>query len=177
MWKRAYDMDVLVELNKLGAWLIGTWSLFRVIDLVISGRILLAFKFDVYAGLFWMEMIFLLVGLYMLIDSAKMRDARLMFHAQVMVGIGGLLYRFNPTTLSFQAKPGAFYFPSAVELLISLGFVALAIAAFMVAVKLLAILPAPTYEWYRMDEYEKKMQRLQGGDVKLSEVAAPSFTD
>ena len=58
MWKRPYDMDVLVELNRLGAWLIGTWSLFRVVD-IVSGRILLAFKFDIYAGLFWMEMLFL----------------------------------------------------------------------------------------------------------------------
>ena len=77
----------------------------------------------------------------------------------------------------FQAKPGAFYFPSAIELLISLGFVALAIAAFTVAVKLLAILPAPTYTWYRMDAHEQRLSRLQRGDMKVTDVAAPSFTD
>lgn len=176
MWKRPYDMDVLVELNRIGAWLIGTWSLFRVIDLVVSGRILLAFKFDVFAGLFWMEMAFLLVALYMLIDSAKLRDARLMFHAHVLVGVGGLLYRFNPTTLAFQAKPGAFYFPSALELLISLGFVSLAIAAFMLAVKVLAILPAPTSTWHQMEAYEEKVNKLKSG-VAAANAAAPSFSD
>lgn len=176
MWKRPYDMDVLVELNRLGAWLIGTWSLFRVVDLVVSGRILLAFKFDIYAGLFWMEMAFLLVALYMLIDSAKMRDARLMFHAHVLVGVGGLLYRFNPTTLAFQPKPGALYFPSAMELLISLGYVSLAIAGFMVAVKVLAILPAPNYTWFQMEAYEKAVRSLQSDDRDVRD-AAPSFTD
>src|SRR4051812_10777117 len=177
MWKRPYDMDVLVELNRLGAWLIGTWSLFRMVDLVVSGRILLAFRFDIYAGLFWMEMAFLLVALYMLIDSAKMRDARLMFHAHVLVGVGGLLYRFNPTTLAFQPKPGALYFPSAMELLMSVGFVALAVAAFMVAVKVFAILPAPNYTWFQMEAHEKSLQALNRGDVKVREVAAASFSD
>jgi Ni/Fe-hydrogenase subunit HybB-like protein len=177
VWHRPYDMDVLVELNKLSAWLIGTWSLFRVLDLIISGRIMLAFKFDIYAGMFWMEMAFLLVALYMLIDSAKMRDARLMFHAHVLVGIGGLLYRFNPTTLAFQAKPGAFYFPSAMELLMSVGFVALAIAAFMLAVKVLAILPAPTYTWFQMEAYEQKVKALDGDGVQVRTAAAASFTD
>ena len=177
VWHRPYDMDVLVELNKLGAWLIGTWSLFRILDLIISGRILLAFKFDIYAGLFWMEMAFLGVALYMLIDSAKMRDARLMFHAHVLVGVGGLLYRFNPTTLAFQAKPGAFYFPSAMELLMSVGFVALAIAAFMLAVKVLAILPAPTYTWFQMEAYENKVKALDRDGVQVRAAAAASFTD
>jgi Ni/Fe-hydrogenase subunit HybB-like protein len=177
VWHRAYDMDVLVELNRLGAWLIGTWCLFRFLDLVISRRILLAFKFDVYAGLFWMEMAFLLVALYMLVDSAKMRDARLMFHAHVLVGIGGLLYRFNPTTLAFQAKPGAFYFPSAMELLTSLGFVALAIAAFMFAVKVLAILPAPTHQWFQMEAYEQKRKALERDGAQVCATAATSFSD
>jgi Ni/Fe-hydrogenase subunit HybB-like protein len=176
VWKRPFDMDVLVELNKIGAWLIGTWTLFRFVDLIISGRILLAFKFDIYAGLFWMETAFLVVALYMLIDSAKMRDARLMFHAHVLVGVGGLLYRFNPTTLAFQPKAGAFYFPSAVELLMSVGFVALAVAAFQVAVKLLAILPAPNYTWFQMEAHEKSVQALQSDEVK-ARVAAPSFSD
>ena len=79
-----------------------------------------------------------------------------MFHAHVLVGVGGMLYRFNPTTLAFQPKPGALYFPSAMELLISVGFVSLAIAGFMVAVKILAILPAPNYSWLQMEAYEKK---------------------
>jgi Ni/Fe-hydrogenase subunit HybB-like protein len=123
-----------------------------------------------------MEMAFLLVALYMLIDSAKMRDARLMFHAHVLVGVGGLLYRFNPTTLAFQPKPGALYFPSAMELLISLGFVSLAIAGFMVAVKVFAILPAPNYTWFQMEAYEKAIRSVRSDAREIRE-AAVSFTD
>jgi len=178
MWKRPYDMDVLVHLNKICAWLIGTWLLFRTLDIVISGKIALAFKLDVFAGLFWVEMIFLAVALYMLIDSAKLRDARLMFHAHVLVGIGGLLYRFNPTTLAFQPKAGAFYFPSAMEMLVSIGFVSLAIAGFCVAVKVFAILPAPNYTWFQMEAHENKIKALSRDDEKVGELAtATNFSD
>jgi Ni/Fe-hydrogenase subunit HybB-like protein len=178
MWKRAYDMDVLVHLNKICAWLVGTWLLFRTIDLVIGRKIGLAFKFDVFAGLFWVEMLFLVIGLYMLVDSAKLRDARLMFHAHLLVGVGGLLYRFNPTTLAFQPHPGAFYFPSAMELLISIGFIALAIAGFTVAVKVFAILPAPNSTWFQMEAHESKVKALRRDDDNVGKlVAAENFSD
>jgi len=178
MWKRPYDMDVLVLLNKIAAWLVATWMLFRMLDIVISGKLGKAFELNIFAGLFWMEMIFLGVALYMLLDSAKLRNARLMFHAHALVGVGGLLYRFNPTTLAFQPKPGAFYFPSAMELLISIGFISLAIAGFCVAVKLLAILPAPNYVWFQMEAYENKLKALSQGEKKVGKlVAANNFSD
>jgi Ni/Fe-hydrogenase subunit HybB-like protein len=78
--------------------------------------------------------------------------------------------------LAFQPKPGALYFPSAMELLISLGYVSLAIAGFMVAVKVLAILPAPNYTWFQMEAYEKAVRSLRGDDRDVRD-AAPSFTD
>ena len=111
-------------------------------------------------GLFWMEVIFLSMAVWMLRDSSRRRDPRLMFHAHVMAAVGGMLYRFDPTTLAFQPKPGAFYFPTPIELFISVGFVALAIAAFMFLVKVLPILPAPCGLWYRMEAEEKKAQGL-----------------
>ena len=95
----------------------------RLFDIIIEGKLLLAFQMNIYAGLFWIETLFLGVALVMLVDSAKYKDARLMFHAHLVAAVGGMLYRFNPTTLAFQPKPGAFYFPSAIELLISVGFV------------------------------------------------------
>lgn len=177
-WKRPYDMDVLVQLNKICAWLVGTWLLFRVVDIAISGKLALAFTPDIFAGLFWVEMLFLGVGLFMLVDSAKMRDARLMFHAHILVGVGGLLYRFNPTTLAFQPKPGAFYFPSALELVTSIGFVALSIAGFCVAVKAFAILPAPTYKWFQMEAQENKIKGLSPVEQRAGElVTATNFSD
>ena len=126
MWKRPIDLDILGEMNRITAGLIAWWLAFRFADLLFRGQVGLAFHSNIYSGLFWMEGLFLGVAVYMLRDSARQRDARLMFHAHLVAAIGGMLYRFDPTTLAFQPKPGAFYFPTPIELLVSVGFVSLA---------------------------------------------------
>ena len=97
--------------------------------------------------------------------SAKRGDAKLMFLGHLLVAMGGSLYRFDPTTLAFQPRPGAFYFPAAMEILISGGFVALVIAIFMLAAKVLAILPAPRSVWYEM---EAKLAGVQPASSALT---------
>jgi Ni/Fe-hydrogenase subunit HybB-like protein len=83
-----------------------------------------------------------------------------------------MLYRFNPTTLAFQPKPGAFYFPTPIELLISVGFVSLAIAGFMFAAKTLAILPAPLRLWRRMEQDEATKIAVMSEKLSGAQVAA-----
>jgi Ni/Fe-hydrogenase subunit HybB-like protein len=178
MWKRAIDIDVLAEINRITAYLVGAWLLFRFTDLIVQGKIALAFHADVFAGLFWVETLFLAVSLFMLVDSRKLRDAKLMFHAHLLVAVGGMLYRFNPTTLAFQPKPGAFYFPATTEIIVSIGFVSLAIAGFMLMAKLTAILPAPNYTWFQMEAYENKVKALKQEDTQVRELApAENFSD
>jgi len=168
VWNRPLDIDVLSELNRLTAWLIGSWLVFRAADLILRGQIAAAFHADIYAGLFWMETLFLLVALWMLRDSTVKRSPRLMFHGQAMAAVGGMLYRFDPTTLAFQPKAGAFYFPSMIEVLISLGFVAIATAVFIYLAKVLAILPAPTRLWYAMEAQRANNTRVQGFPAQLN---------
>lgn len=151
MWRRPLDMDVLAELSRLTGGLILGWSALRFSDLIVEQKIMAAFAFNRFAGLFWFETIMLLWGTVWLYRSARERNPKLMFHAHLIAALGGMLYRFNPTTLAFQPRPGAFYFPSAPEILISIGFVSFGIAIFMLAAKVLAIVPAPLSVWYEME--------------------------
>ena len=63
-----------------------------------------------------------------------------------------MIYRFSPTTLAFRPNPEALYFPATIEILVSLGFISLGIAGFLIAVKRLAILPAPLHAVARHGE-------------------------
>jgi Ni/Fe-hydrogenase subunit HybB-like protein len=147
-WNRVVDVDVLGEMTRITVWLIATWTAVRFVDLVVRGRIAFAFA-DRYSLLFWLETALLLGGLYLL-RSAQQNLGRT-FQAYVLITLGGMLYRFTPTTLAFQPNAQAFYFPSAIELLISVGFMGAAAAVFVVAAKKLAILPAPVSAWRRME--------------------------
>jgi Ni/Fe-hydrogenase subunit HybB-like protein len=171
VWRRKLDVEVLSEMNRITAWLVGTWLIARFVDLIARGKFTAALSLDVFAGLFWMETLFLGVALFMLIDSARHQDAKLMFYAHTVCAVGGMLYRFDPTTLAFQPRPGAFYFPSVVELLISVGFVSLAVIGFAYAVKVLAILPGTNKDWYDMLKYRAE----NDGDRDSATVGTPGF--
>jgi len=155
VWKRAMDLEVLDEAARITAWLIFGWMAVRLLAVVLRGALLDAFHPDRYAGIFWVEMILIGYGGWLLLQSLKTHKFRTMFIGYALSSVGGMLYRFSPTTLAYMPGPHAIYFPSTIELLIAMGFVSVGIAAFLVMVKLFAILPAPIQDWRDMAAYFK----------------------
>jgi Ni/Fe-hydrogenase subunit HybB-like protein len=154
-WRRAMDMEVLNEAARITAWTIVGWMAIRLIDLLFRGSLVTAFHFDHYAGIFWTETALISYGGYLLFRSLRDRRTRSMYLGYAFSSLGGMLYRFSPTTLAYMPGPHAMYFPSTIELLIAIGFASAGIAAFLVMVKLFAILPAPAQEWRNMAAYFK----------------------
>lgn len=153
VWKRPLDMTILGELASIMAWLILSWNAFRFLDIIVRGRIGAAFAFDRFSLLFWLETLPLTGAALFLLSTKNRARAGSLFKANLVIAAAGMLYRFDPTTLAFAARPGAFYFPSGIEMLISIGFICLAIAGFLLAVKYLPILPAPLTAWHEMAEF------------------------
>ncbi|HZS96170.1 MAG TPA: Ni/Fe-hydrogenase cytochrome b subunit [Terriglobales bacterium] len=153
VWKRAMDMEVLDEAARITAWLIFGWMGLRLLDILVRGALFTALCFDRFAGVFWLEMVLVAAGGYLLRQSLQDHDRRKMFLGYILSSAGGMIYRFSPTTLAFRPNPEALYFPVTIEVLVSLGFIALGIVGFLIAVKRLAILPAPLHEWHDMASY------------------------
>jgi Ni/Fe-hydrogenase subunit HybB-like protein len=152
-WRRAMDMEVLDEAARICAWMIFGWIALRVVDLVVRGVFGTAFRLDRFAGIFWAEMLMVGYGGYLLRRSLKNHKWRTMWLGYLASALGGMLYRFTPTTLAYMPGPKAIYFPSTMELLVALGFVSAGIAGFLFMVKLCAILPATLQEWRDMTSY------------------------
>jgi Ni/Fe-hydrogenase subunit HybB-like protein len=161
MWHRPLDVDIVSELSRLTAWLIAGWLAFRIVDLTVRGQIVSAFGFDIDAGLFWLEIAILGAALWMLRKSVIKRSPRAMFYGALLASVGGMLYRFDPTTTAFQPKPGAIYFPSVIELLISIGFMSMGIAIFIFLAKVLPILPGSIKMWRAMEAQQAKNAGVQ----------------
>ena len=100
MWKRPLDIDILGEMSRINSWLIGTWLVFRIADLSIRGQIVAAFRPNVDAVLFWAEMALLAAAFWFQRNPAVRRSPRKMFYGALLATVGGMLYRFDPTTLS-----------------------------------------------------------------------------
>src|SRR5271166_2927354 len=153
VWKRAMDMEVLDEAARITAWLIFGWVAWRLLDILFRGALGTAFHFDRFAGVFWLEMILVGTGGWMLRRSLQTHQTRSMFLGYVLSSLGGMIYRFSPTTLAFRPNPESLYFPTTIEVLVSLGFISMGVAGFLLIVKRFAILPAPLYEWHDMASY------------------------
>ena len=164
VWKRPLDMEVLDEAANITAWLVFGWSALRVLDIIYRRQLHTAFVFDRFASVFWLEMVMVLGAAVLLRRAIKTRDVREMWIGYVLVSLGGMVYRFSPTTLAFRPDPEALYFPAAIEVFMSLGFIALGVVGFLLAVKKLAILPAPTQVWLDMASYA----RFNRPDIKLT---------
>lgn len=152
-WKRPLDVGILWELARIMCWLVLTWNIFRFADILVRGRIGAAFQWNHFALLFWLETVSLAVPSLYLLADANSRNPRRLFLADVLIAVGGMLYRFDPTSFAFSARPGAVYFPSLTEALIAAGAVCFALATFILAVKYLPILPAPVAAWHDLEEY------------------------
>ncbi len=153
IWKRATDMEVLDEAAWITSWLIFGWMGLRMVDILFRGALFSAFHLDRFAGVFWLEMLLVGIGGWMLRQSLRHHDRQKMFLGYILSSAGGMVYRFSPTTLAFRPNPEALYFPVTAEILVSLGFISLGVLGFLSAVKRLAILPAPLHEWHDMASY------------------------
>ena len=75
--------------------------------------------------------------------------------------LGGMLFRFIPTTIAFLPAPQARYFPNVPEVLMTIGYIALAIVVFGIGVNYLAVLPGEINDWNYM--FKLIRRRRQAG--------------
>lgn len=140
-WKRPFETGALGALGKITAWVIAAWCVIRVADVAVRGALPQVFDLDVFAAFFVLELALLAIGAFMLFDARRRTTPRGLFTASLFVALGGGLYRYDTTTTAFL--PGAHwsYFPSIVETLICVGYIALGVVGYLVMVKKLPVLP------------------------------------
>jgi hypothetical protein len=75
---------------------------------------------------------------------------RTMLTMATLACLGGMVYRFIPTSIAYIPAHRASYFPSLPEVLMAIGYIALGIVAFLLAVKYFAVLPGEIKDWNYM---------------------------
>jgi len=152
-WRRPIDMKVLAHLASIASWTVLFWFALRMADLWWRGALGHAFALDAFAATFWIENLLVLAPAIAFRSGPLRTSPRIVFVGSFAMALGGLMYRFVPTTIAFQPNEMAHYFPSVPEFVISAALIALALALYAMAVKWFAILPAPLSEWKRtMDD-------------------------
>ena len=141
-WKLGWDLEVLERLTMIMGRITVVWLAIQYIDLAYRGVLGLAFTFDYYSCWFLLETVLLLVpALLLWLRPLRTRPGTL-FLLTFLLTLGGVIYRFTPTTIAYFPLGNYRYFPSVAEILMSVGFTSFAVTLFLIAVKRFAILPA-----------------------------------
>lgn len=143
VWKRPFETRMLSQVMQVSAWVGLLFIALRIIDLAWRGQTGLLFAGDRFSWLFWGEVVLLGLPSVLLVVAGPILDPGRLFRLAGVVLAGGGLYRLNTSLIGFMPGSQYSYFPSALELLVSAGFMALAILGYLVIVKRFPILPAP----------------------------------
>lgn len=152
-WRRPLDMGVLGDMAKFMAWTSFLFVGLRYVDAIIRGVLGRAFTASWYALLFHAENLLLLVPAIVLMSARRRAIPRVVFVSAILAGIGGMIYRFTPTTIAYRAGHPSIYFPKIAEVLMCLGYIGLAVVLFIWAVKRFAILPGSLNPKARMEAH------------------------
>lgn len=141
---------MLAGLSTAMAVTVGLWLAVRGVDLLVRGRLALALEPTSYAFWFWLEMLVTAAALAMLLPRSRVQSLGWLFQASVLLLLGGALYRFSTYLMAFNPGDNWSYFPSIPEMLVTLGFVAFEVLAYVYLIKRFPILagvspqPAPS---------------------------------
>jgi Ni/Fe-hydrogenase subunit HybB-like protein len=141
-WDLGRDFAILSKLASIMSWTTLVWLAVQFADLMYRGVLPQAFSLDRYSTTFLAETVLLLIPAIALRSAGVRENPKSLFRMTFLLALGGLLYRFTPTTIAFNPLGDYRYFPSVTEILMSIGFTSLAVAIFLYAVKKFAILPA-----------------------------------
>jgi Ni/Fe-hydrogenase subunit HybB-like protein len=131
------DIALLKALQRFSAWATALFVLFRFLDLVRTGHLGLAFRFDLFAVFFWIETLLFLAPLAMSYGTV---DAGSLFRSAMILMFAGGLYRFDTFLVAYMPESGWHYFPSVPEMFITFGLIAIELAIYVAVVKTFPIL-------------------------------------
>lgn len=145
---RPFDRPFLGRLETLSTATATAFVVFRIFDLISRGHMGHAFELTHFAFFFWLETLLFLGPFILRQFRSKITQLQLLLGSGMLVIMGGALYRFDTFLLAFQPGPGWVYFPSLVEVLITIGLIAAEAAAYIYIVRKFPILmgnPQKTY--------------------------------
>ncbi len=115
--------------------LLGAYLVLRFGELLVNGKLGNAFSGDTRSLMFWFENILFVVPIVVMASKSNRRSPRLLFLAAISMLLAASVYRINAFLVGFNAPAGYQYFPSASEIMITVGMFSIEILVFVYLVK------------------------------------------
>jgi Ni/Fe-hydrogenase subunit HybB-like protein len=140
VFKREREDDMLVSLSGAVLVTLVLFLVIRFLDLIFNGKFAAMFTSGFYSIIFWIEVAMFVIPILMLAKVRNTRDFKTMLRASMFIMLAGAMYRFDAYIVAYNPGPNWSYFPTTLELLITLGVVAFEVFLYIVIVKRYPIL-------------------------------------
>jgi len=140
--RRPLEREILSRLMKVGQALMVFFLVVRFADIVYRGVTPALFEAKTVTIMLWIETFLFAAPVVLLMGKAGARPQRF-FLAAMSMAIAGILYRIDAYLVAYDTGAGWHYFPSMGELSVTIGLIACEILGFIIAIRLLPVLPKP----------------------------------
>jgi len=134
------ETPLLATLGKIAVWLMAAFVVIRLGVLAMQGKLGLIFAGDFASMMFILEMILFIVPAIIIASPSLSKSPSKLLLAAVSMLFASSLYRFDAFLFTYDPGPGFSYFPSAPEIMVTLGVISFEIMAYLVIVKTLPVL-------------------------------------
>jgi Ni/Fe-hydrogenase subunit HybB-like protein len=138
---RRLELHLYHRLANVLRWFLLAYLLIRFGDLIYRDALGAVFETPTRGIMFVIENALFVVPLIILLHPRWQGGARLLFLAATCLLLGGAVLRFDAFIVGFNPPAGYTYFPSVVEIFVSIGLIAVEIVGFTYIVKRYPILP------------------------------------
>jgi Ni/Fe-hydrogenase subunit HybB-like protein len=135
VFKRESEKDMLVSLSGAMVVVVTLYLVLRFGDIIVSGKLPLMFTSGWLSIVFWGEIALFIVPLLILMNKQRRSHFPNMLTASILLMLAGSFYRFNTYITAYNPAPGQNYFPSFLEIYITVGVIALEITLYYLIVK------------------------------------------
>jgi len=146
---RALEFDVLQSVAKVMAAFLGLFLIVRFLDLAWRGALPQAFRLagqgSYEAGMFWLEIALLALPILLVAIPRVRANPQALFACSAVTVGGFLVNRLNVSTTGLDASSGVHYFPSWMEIAVTMSIVVVGLNLFRLAARYLPVFHDATH--------------------------------
>jgi Ni/Fe-hydrogenase subunit HybB-like protein len=146
-YSRPLDTGILNELAIMLAGICFVFLAIQFADLLWRRMLPTVFAFDSMSLIFLTETLLILLPAMALLGRRARQTPRMLLNMSALACLGGMSYRFIPTSIAYRPQNSTPYFPSVPELMMALGYISLGMVLFLLAVNYFAVLPGEAGTW------------------------------
>ncbi|MFC1514018.1 NrfD/PsrC family molybdoenzyme membrane anchor subunit [candidate division KSB1 bacterium] len=156
LYRKKHETNILAGLGKAAVWVLSAYIIVRLVDLAVRGNFGLIFDGSWESAVFIIELFISAIIPASILSISKVRNSRAGLAAASFMTVSGIvLHRINASGVSQIRVTGTDYFPSLIEISISLWVVSGAILVFMFFVERFKVFEHEADEKEWMNEIPK----------------------